>query len=153
MVLASSLHPRTRLCFAAQRIEHALFGGLDFIRLNREGSPIKDRAVSVGSDRDNLDLWVILQNRPAEIGQPVVAVERYDQEIWMSLSNRVSDPGFLLDLTDDFDVRLIGNGGHHEFAHETWAVCNQHSDGCHGISPAERKYPGRASAALDSNWC
>jgi len=46
-----------------------------------------------------------------------LTIERYDKEVWLSLVDRTLYAGFFLDLTDDFDIRLIRDSGHNKFAH------------------------------------
>ncbi|MGH9759680.1 MAG: hypothetical protein ACREDR_16480, partial [Blastocatellia bacterium] len=61
------------------------------------------------------------------------------------------DIGFTRNLPNDFDIRLLGNSGNHKLADQSWAICDQNSDGIHRVPPHGSEYPEVVYEKIGSN--
>jgi hypothetical protein len=93
---------------------------------------------------------MISQYRLANSWQRVGSFQRNNQEVGACFFNGSFQLGFLLNLADNLNVRLIGNRGGHQFTDQPWSIRDEHSDGAHKDPPQSREYL-RSSMGMDAD--
>jgi hypothetical protein len=137
LLLRSSSH---YALLQAERAEHALLGSLHAVCVNVERCPIIDAEVPLGCQREDAHLRKPLEKCLAKKGLLVHVIDRSNQDIRMGLLHTRLDLFFVLDFTDDFDVRLVGYRRYQKFAHQARPVRNKHSCFVHVAPRNLREY-------------
>jgi len=94
---------------------------------------------------------MLLQHRNTRVGEPIVPVERNDQEIGKHLRYGRFDLPLVLYLAYDLNSFLIGNGRQDQFPHQSGPVCHQDSDTLH-VHPARTKVFGQRLKLKSPHW-
>ena len=58
-------------------------------------------------------------------------IHRENEHIGLNLFNHFGEVTPVRYLANNFNVRLVGNSGHHEFPHQAGPICNKDADSLH----------------------
>src|SRR4030081_3386551 len=97
--------------------------------MNIERSPVVNDVVVLWRHSDDAHLRMLAQQVVTDTRPCARLVERNDHEIWQGPLYGLNDFRFVGDLTDNFNVGLVGEGCKNGLAHETRTIRHEDPDG------------------------
>src|SRR5260370_3867086 len=94
-----------------------------------ERSPIINDVIVLRSNSDDAHLRMFTEKVVTDARSFPRPVERNDHKTWQGPVYGLNDFRFVGDLTDNFNVGLVGEGCENSLPHETGTVCHENPDG------------------------